>query len=105
VKVVRAALVVVIVMNLALLAVHGPFRATILRYQLAQKQQELRRLAQENRVLLHQSAEARLPERVLARAAAFGIDLKTVTIEGDSALTAAGASPAKGRGAAPSPRP
>lgn len=103
-KVVRAALAVVIVANLALLAVHGPFRATTLRYDVARKQQELRRLALENRTLLHQAAEARLPDRVAARAAKFGIDLKTITIEGDSALTDAGASPAKGRTVPPLPR-
>jgi cell division protein FtsL len=104
VKVVRAGLAVVIVANLALIAVHGPFRATAVRYEVARKQQELRKLSLENRTLLHQAAEARLPDRVAARAAKFGIDLKTIRIEGDSALTDAGASPAKGKGGAPAPR-
>lgn len=103
-KVIRAALVVVIVANLALLAAHGPFRATAAKYDVARKQQELRRLAMENRTLLHQAAEARLPERVAARASKFGIDLRTITIEGDSALSAAGPSPAKGKAGALAPR-
>ncbi len=78
-KVVRAALVVVILFNLALLAAAGPLRATLLGYDLARKQQQLRRLALENQGLLHASAQARRPDRVAARAAALGIELRGET--------------------------
>ncbi len=103
-KVFRAALVAVIAANLALLAAAGPVRSTALGYDLARRQQELRRLSLENRALRHRAAEARLPERVAARAAAFGIDLRTITIGGDSALSAAGPSPAAGGAGPPAPR-
>lgn len=88
-KAVRASLVVVILLNLALLAVSGPLRATLSRYDLAQKQSELRRLALENRALLGTVAQARRPDRVAARAASMGISLQMIESE-----ALAGASPA-----------
>lgn len=90
VKAVRASLVVVILLNLALLATSGPLRATLARYELARKQTELRKLAIENRSLLGAAAQARRPDRVAARAAALGIDLHLIENE-----AMAGASPAE----------
>jgi hypothetical protein len=81
VKVARAAILAVITFNLALLAAHGPFRATIQRYELGRKQAELRRIALENQALLDRVAAARRPDRVAARAAALGLDLRCVETE------------------------
>ena len=97
-KAVRASLVVVILLNLALLAVSGPLRATLSRYDLARKQAELRKLAVENRALMGAVAQSRRPDRVSARAASMGIDLKL--IESD---VLAGASQAERRPVPPSP--
>ena len=66
VKAVRVSLVVVILLNLALLAVSGPLRTTIGRYELARKQGELRKLVHENHALLGGVAESRRPDRVAA---------------------------------------
>ncbi len=77
-KIVRAALAVVILFNLSLLAAAGPLQGTLVRYEVARKQKELRALALENRSLLHGVAVARRPDRVLERAAAFGLDTKVV---------------------------
>jgi hypothetical protein len=95
VKAVRVSLVVVILLNLALLAVSGPLRTTLARYDLARKQGELRRLVNENRALLGGVAEARRPDRVAARAQAMGLDLHLVESE-----ATAGTSPTERR---PSP--
>lgn len=80
-KVCRVVAVAVILLNLALLAVYPPLRATTLRYQTAARQKELRTLELENQSLLHQAAVARRPDRVAARAAAFGLDLRTMDRE------------------------
>ena len=80
-KAVRASLIVVILLNLALLAVSGPLRATLARYDLARKQTELRKLAVENRALLGTVAQSRRPGQVAARAAAMGIDLHQIESE------------------------
>ena len=77
-KVVRAVIVAVITFNLALLAAHGPFRATVRRYELGRKQAELRRIAMENQALLDRVAAARRPDRVAAQAAKLGVDLRCV---------------------------
>ena len=77
-KVVRAAAVALILLDLALLAAAGPLRITSRRYAAAARQKEFRELTQENRVLLHRVALARRPEEVARRAASFGIDLKDV---------------------------
>ena len=71
-KAVRVSLVVVILLNLALLAVSGPLRTTLARYDLARKQGELRRLVNEHRALLGGVADARRPDRVAAQAQAMG---------------------------------
>jgi hypothetical protein len=81
VKAVRASLVVVILLNLALLAVSGPLRATLSRYDLARKQAELRKLAVENRALLGTVAQSRRPEKVTERAALMGLDLHLIESE------------------------
>ncbi|MBV8882342.1 MAG: hypothetical protein JO332_20465 [Planctomycetaceae bacterium] len=94
-KAVRVSLVVVILLNLALLAVSGPLRTTLTRYDLARKQGELRRLVNENRALLGTAAQARRPDRVAARAQALGLDLHLIESE-----SMAGARPAD---RAPSP--
>jgi hypothetical protein len=94
VKAVRASLVVVILLNLALLAVSGPLRATLSRYSLAQKQTELRKLAVENRALLGAVAQSRRPDRVAARAAALGIDLHQIENEAMAGTTPAERKPA-----------
>ena len=78
VKVCRVVAVAVILLNLALLAVYPPLRATALRYRTAARQKERRSLELENRALVHQAAMARRPDRVAARAAAFGIDVRTM---------------------------
>ena len=77
-KVVRVAILAVITFNLALLAAHGPFRATVRRYELGRKQAELRRIALENQALLDRVAAARRPDRVAKRAAELGVDLRCV---------------------------
>lgn len=81
VKAVRACLVVVILMNLALLAVSGPLRTTIARYEVARKQGDLQNLVNENRALLSGVAQARRPDRVAARAEAMGLDLHLIENE------------------------
>jgi hypothetical protein len=78
VNAVRAALVVVIVFNFALLAAAGPLQATLVRYEAARKQQELRRLDLEQKTLLHRAAQARRPDEVARRAAALGLELQTL---------------------------
>lgn len=80
-KAVRASLIVVILLNLALLAVSGPLRTTMTRYDQANKQSELRKLAVENRALLGTVAQARRPDHVAARASALGIDLHQIENE------------------------
>jgi len=95
VKAVRASLIVVILLNLALLAVSGPLRATLARYDLAKKQTELRRLAVENRALLGTVAQSRRPDRVAAKAASMGVSLEPEAV--------AGASPVDRKPVAPAP--
>lgn len=80
-KAVRASLVVVILLNLALLAVSGPLRTTLARYDLARKQGEIQKLVNENRALLSGVAQARRPDRVAARAEAMGLDLHMIENE------------------------
>lgn len=77
-RVARVAILAVIGFNLALLAAHGPFRQTVLRYEMGRKQAELRRVAMENQVLLDRVAAARRPDRVAAQAAKLGVDLRCV---------------------------
>lgn len=91
-KAVRAALVVVILLDLALLACYGPLHATITRYDVASKQAKLRGLAVENRALLGKVAQARRPDHVAASAAALGLDLHLIESEG--LVKSAGTSPA-----------
>ena len=81
-KAVRASLIVVILLNLALLAVSGPLRATLSRYDLARKQAELRKLAVENRALLGTVAQSRRPDRVAAKAASMGVNLESEAVAG-----------------------
>lgn len=100
VKAVRVSLVVVILLNLALLAVSGPLRTTLARYDLAKKQSELRRLVNENRALQGGAAQARRPDRVAARAQAMGLDLHLIESE-----TLAGSSSSGRPSPAGAPRP
>ena len=93
-KAVRACLIVVILLNLALLAASGPLRATLARYELAKKQVELRKLAVENRALLGQVAQSRRPDRVAAHAQKMGIDLHLIESEAIAGATAAEKKPA-----------
>ena len=93
-KAVRASLVVIVLLNLALLAVSGPLRATLTRYELGRKQAELRRLAVENRALLGAVAQSRRPDRGAARAAAMGIDLHLIESEAMAGTTPAEKKPA-----------
>jgi len=81
VKAVRASLIVVILLNLALLAVSGPLRTTLARYDVARKQSELYKLVNENRALLGGVPQARRPDRVAARAEAMGLDLHMIENE------------------------
>jgi cell division protein FtsL len=98
VKAVRASLIVVILLNLALLAVSGPLRATLARYELAKKQTELRKLALENRALLGSVAQSRRPDRVAAKAASMGVSLQMIETE-----AVAGALPSDRKPVAPAP--
>lgn len=93
VKAVRASLVVVILLNLALLATLGPLRTTLARYDLARKQAELRKLAVENRALQGDAAHARRPDRVQARAQAMGLDLHVIESEALAGAPPAGPKP------------
>ncbi len=102
VKVFRAAVVAVIVLDVALLSVSVPLRATSLRYETARKQQELRMLALEHRELLLQVAEARRPGRLAEKAVSFGIDLRAV--EQDAIVRSDGAATAGGRPVVVAPR-
>lgn len=77
-NVVRAAILAVILFNLALLAAYGPFRSTIARYDVGRRQAELRRLTLENQALLKKVADARRPDQVAARAVALGLDLRCI---------------------------
>jgi len=81
VKAFRAAVVLVILFNLALLAVAAPLHALLTRYRIARQQQELRTLELEHRSLVHQAALARRPDVVMARAAALGIDVHLIDSE------------------------
>lgn len=90
-KAFRASLVVVVLFNLALLAVAAPLRSLLVRYRIARQQQELRGLQLEHRALTHQAALARRPDQVLARAAALGIDVHWVDRE--AIVSAPGPSP------------
>ncbi|HZE96141.1 MAG TPA: hypothetical protein VE981_03870 [Planctomycetota bacterium] len=89
VKAVRVSLVVVILLNLALLAVSGPLRTTLMRYDLARKQADLRKLVNENRSLLGGVAQSRRPDRVTARALAMGLDLHLLESEAMAGSTPA----------------
>jgi hypothetical protein len=80
-SVVRAVAIAVILLDLALLAVAGPMKATARRYAAAARQKELRVLSLENRELLHKVALARRPEEVARKAATFGIQLDTIERE------------------------
>jgi hypothetical protein len=81
VKAFRASVVVVILFNLALLAVAAPLHSMLTRYRIARQQQELRTLQLQHRTLYHQAALARRPDVVMARAAALGIDVHLVDSE------------------------
>ena len=96
VKAVRVSLVVVILLNLALLAVSSPLRTTLARYDLAKKQAELRKLVNENRSLLGGAAQARRPDRVAARAQAMGLDLHLIEAEFNAGSAPAAKPPASG---------
>jgi hypothetical protein len=102
VKAFRAALVAVILFDLALLAACAPLHSMLARYRIAKQQQELRALELENRTLSHQAVLARRPDRVLARAAALGIDVHLV--ERDAIVSAPGPSPAPPKPVVVAPR-
>ena len=80
VRVFRASLVIVILFNLALLAVCGPLRSMLVRYRIARQQQELREAQLERRGLVHQAALARRPDKVRARAAAMEVDCQPLAL-------------------------
>ena len=90
-RIVRTAVVAVILFNLALLAVYGPFRCTRLRYDVARKQRELRAAHLERQALFHDVARARRPDQVVARAVALGVDVHA--IEQEALAASAGPSP------------
>lgn len=77
----RPIVVGVILVNLALMAVSGPMRATMLRYEVARKQREIRDLTLRQRTLLHEVALARRPDRVAARADQMGLALGPIREE------------------------
>lgn len=72
----RTVLVAVLFLNAALLAVHREIAAVRLRYEAAEKQERLRSLALENRMLKCRLAEARRPQSIARRAAALGLDVR-----------------------------
>lgn len=90
-KIVRVSVVAVILFNLALLAVYGPFRCTRLRYEVAEKQRALRAAHLERQALFHDVARARRPDQVAARAVALGVDLHA--IEQEALAASSGPSP------------
>jgi hypothetical protein len=76
---VRSFRVVLIVVNfvlVALLVVFQNVRGNELRYEVARRQGEVKRLALENRALTLDTSEARRPDALNRRAAALQLDLK-----------------------------
>lgn len=102
VKVWRAAAVAAILVNLAILSAHVSLSSTSLRYQMGERRREILSLEAERLRLVHEVALARRPDAVVARALAFGIDLRTV--ENDRIVRSAGPSPAP-RAVVRAPRP
>lgn len=72
-KGVRVILMVAVLANLAILIVTLHQRSTRIKYEVAARQAEARQLAQENRLLLLQRADARQTEKLVARAKALGV--------------------------------
>ena len=71
----RAVLLIVIVAQVALIAVFQRVRINELRYAQAERQSEIRHLTLENRTLLLQVSESLRPESLASRARAMGLDM------------------------------
>ena len=76
--VVRAAMAVVIVLNIAVVAVLLESKETKLRYALVKKQAAAAKLVEENYALKLGVAQAKRGDVVLKKAAQFGVELKPV---------------------------
>ena len=82
----RAAAAVVIVLNIAVVAVLLEAKETKLRYALVRKQEAAAKLAEENRTLLLGVAQGKRNDVVAKKAGEFGVEMKAV--EGPSARPA-----------------
>ncbi len=75
-KALRGLLVVVVLLNLALLAVFLEVRGMRLRYALAKKQQQARAVVEANQSLALAVARAKRPDALNRKAQQFGILVK-----------------------------
>ena len=71
-KLLRPIIIGVILVNLALMAVAGPMKGTLLRYEVARKQREIRDETLKQRTLVYEVAQARRPEKIVAVATDWG---------------------------------
>jgi len=76
--IVRATMAVVILLNLAVVAVLLEAKETKLRYALVKKQEAAARLTQENRTLLLGVAQGKRGDAVAKKAAELGVEMKPV---------------------------
>lgn len=74
----RVVLVAVLLLNSALITAFTEVSSVRLRYQAVKKQERLKSLVLENRTLLWKLTDARRPESLARRAAAFGIEVRPV---------------------------
>jgi hypothetical protein len=72
----RALLVVIVLLELALIVVFLEARGTRLRYALASRRQAVRTFTAENRRVMLDVAKARRPDQLTHRAAQFGMGLR-----------------------------
>ena len=63
-KLIRPIVIGIILVNLALMAVAGPMKGTLLRYEVARKQREIRDETLKQRSLLWEVSIARRPDQV-----------------------------------------
>ena len=71
-KLIRPIVIGVILVNLALMAVAGPIKGTLLRYEVARKQREIRDETLKQRSLLWEVSIARRPDQVAEVADGMG---------------------------------
>ena len=71
-KLLRPIIIGVILVNLALMTAVGPMKGTLLRYEVARKQREIRDETLKQRTLVYEVAQARRPEKIVAVATDWG---------------------------------